>query len=281
MFNSGPNFSTYPQGGGPKESPVFGRPYDDELDEELGHKRSGEENDSRRDSHNVAEKRRRDKINEKIDELALLINTNQGKMNKASILQATVDHIGTLEAHYQDLLERNRLLKMENAQLKQAHAKVFSSMQFQTQDGMNPMDGENQHHREGDHAGQEEMFLQYKQNHDPTQQGHDLVQDGQGQFQHLPFQSMPYPFPPHQFQHSQFQQYSFPSQQFQPFGHPFPPNFHMFGQPPQSSDQVEGQEQKPQQTDEDGHQVEDLDHHNPNIKGDLNQNELVSDAGSM
>jgi regulator of replication initiation timing len=86
-----------------------------------------EPTDTRRDSHNIAEKRRRDKINEKIEELSMLISNNPSKSNKASILGNTVEHIQALDARYQELLERNRLLKMENVQLKQAHAKLISS----------------------------------------------------------------------------------------------------------------------------------------------------------
>lgn len=59
------------------------------------------ESDSRRDSHNTAEKRRRDKINEKIEELSQLISNNPNKMNKAAVLGSTVEHINALESRYQ------------------------------------------------------------------------------------------------------------------------------------------------------------------------------------
>jgi regulator of replication initiation timing len=104
----------------------------DSIDSSLSAKKRKSEGileptDTRRDSHNVAEKRRRDKINEKIEELSMLISNNPSKSNKASILGNTVEHIQALDARYQELLERNRLLKMENVQLKQAHAKLISS----------------------------------------------------------------------------------------------------------------------------------------------------------
>jgi regulator of replication initiation timing len=104
----------------------------DSLDPNLSAKKRKSEGileptDTRRDSHNIAEKRRRDKINEKIEELSMLISNSPSKANKASILGNTVEHIQALDARYQELLERNRLLKMENVQLKQAHAKLISS----------------------------------------------------------------------------------------------------------------------------------------------------------
>jgi len=200
-----------------------------------------EEVDSRKESHNIAEKRRRDKINEKIDELAMLISNNPNKANKASILGSAVDQINALEARYQELLERNRLLKNENSSLKQAHSKFVSSLQFPT-DGLPGLPGLGAVHHE---LPEHDMFLQFHQQREQQQQQQQQQQSQQqpeneqhGERRegedpaHMPHSHM-LPFLPPQFPPFQL----FPGQE----GHdpqqmlhmPFPPfpQFHQFGPP--------------------------------------------------
>lgn len=76
----------------------------------------------RRVSHNTAEKRRRDKINEGINDIATLLppaEDGRSSANKAVILSRAVEYIRHLEMMYQHLVERHRNLTAENVQLKQ------------------------------------------------------------------------------------------------------------------------------------------------------------------
>ncbi|KAL1924482.1 uncharacterized protein VTP21DRAFT_4136 [Calcarisporiella thermophila] len=67
----------------------------------------------RRESHNAVERRRRDNINEKIQELSSLLPENflDGKPNKGIILKKSVDYIKTLQMQLQKQAARNRELE--------------------------------------------------------------------------------------------------------------------------------------------------------------------------
>jgi len=199
-----------------------------------------DESDTRRDSHNTAEKRRRDKINEKIDELSVLISNNPNKSNKAAILGSAVEHISALDSRYQELLERNRLLKIENTQLKQAHAKFVNSIQFPDgsglgQDNSQPVDHEMylqfhqmQHNSEPQMSDVQQLHEAHGQDgtHGQTQEGQDGTH-GSFNYPHSGFPHPNYPhggfptfgaFPPPNFPHGAFPPPNFA--QFPQFQHP-------------------------------------------------------------
>lgn len=72
----------------------------------------------RKELHNATEKRRREKINYKINELREIIPQakNYGN-NKASVLQTAVEHIKQLNSNYNQLVATNRQLQETNTQL--------------------------------------------------------------------------------------------------------------------------------------------------------------------
>ncbi|KAL1920101.1 uncharacterized protein VTP21DRAFT_1247 [Calcarisporiella thermophila] len=67
----------------------------------------------RRESHNAVERRRRDNINERIQELSALLPDNflDGKPNKGVILKKSVDYIRNLKIQLQQQAMRNRELE--------------------------------------------------------------------------------------------------------------------------------------------------------------------------
>ncbi|KAI9091520.1 helix-loop-helix DNA-binding domain-containing protein, partial [Phlyctochytrium arcticum] len=71
----------------------------------------------RRESHNAVERRRRDNINEKIQELATLLpdfaSDSQNKPNKGVILRRSVDYIRQIQGFATMQVDRNR--EIENA----------------------------------------------------------------------------------------------------------------------------------------------------------------------
>jgi len=72
----------------------------------------------RKEMHNATEKRRREKINTKINELRDLIP--QCKIygaNKAAVLNHTVEYIKQINSNYTQLMATNRQLQDTNAQL--------------------------------------------------------------------------------------------------------------------------------------------------------------------
>jgi len=86
-----------------------------------GNGNGGGDDTVRRQSHNIAEKKRRDKINLKINELKQLVPLDETKKssNKSAILSRTVEFIKRMEAHYQALWDHNQLLVAENRNFKQ------------------------------------------------------------------------------------------------------------------------------------------------------------------
>lgn len=88
--------------------------------------------DNRRLSHNTAEKRRRDKINESLEELRQIVPSSDDdarkSVNKAAILKRSVDYLRDLELMYQRLLQEHHALCQENENLKQLRASVQGLM---------------------------------------------------------------------------------------------------------------------------------------------------------
>jgi len=72
----------------------------------------------RKEMHNATEKRRREKINTKLNELRELIPHCKSSMtNKADVLHHATEHIKNLHASYNSLLEANHRLQEANSQL--------------------------------------------------------------------------------------------------------------------------------------------------------------------
>jgi len=65
-------------------------------------------NEARRESHKIIEQRRRQKINEKINELRELLNYPEGVQNKAVVLQAAVEYIKNLKTVIGKMGDHNR-----------------------------------------------------------------------------------------------------------------------------------------------------------------------------
>jgi len=74
-------------------------------------KTNGESTEARRESHKIIEQKRRQKINEKINELRELLNYPDGSQNKAVVLQAAVDNIKNLKTVCNKLLTSHRQLQ--------------------------------------------------------------------------------------------------------------------------------------------------------------------------
>jgi hypothetical protein len=76
----------------------------------------------RRQSHNVAEKRRRDKINDKIKELKQLLPKSDADiskaLNKTYTVEQAIEYIRKLDAQNNSLWEQQQLLQEENRYLK-------------------------------------------------------------------------------------------------------------------------------------------------------------------
>jgi len=76
-----------------------------------------ENSDARRESHKLIEQKRRQKINEKINELRELLNYPDGSQNKAVVLQSAVDNIRYLKLVCNKLAQHHRQLQEENVHL--------------------------------------------------------------------------------------------------------------------------------------------------------------------
>ncbi|ORX58313.1 hypothetical protein DM01DRAFT_1333965 [Hesseltinella vesiculosa] len=70
----------------------------------------------RRESHNVVERRRRENINARIDDLYALLEPQETKPSRGTILQLTVDYVRDMQAKHYD--QQQRILELE-AQLRQ------------------------------------------------------------------------------------------------------------------------------------------------------------------
>lgn len=79
---------------------------------------STEPSAAKRQSHNVAEKRRRDKINIKLAELRSLLPNAKASQSKATTLHAAVELLDSLEHEHTRLWELNQSLTTENRYLQ-------------------------------------------------------------------------------------------------------------------------------------------------------------------
>jgi hypothetical protein len=91
------------------------------LDRLSGHAMVMEKRRKRRESHNAVERRRRDNINDRIQELALVVpdcQTVDGiRTNKGDILKNAIGHIRALTVHQEDLLSKMTELQKKNEEL--------------------------------------------------------------------------------------------------------------------------------------------------------------------
>jgi len=107
-------------------------------------KTQGETSEARRESHKIIEQKRRQKINDKINELRELLNYPDGSQNKAVVLQAAVDNIKNLKLVCSKLLSSHRQLQedylhvlAENERIRKLNPPIDGSQepkcsQFQT-----------------------------------------------------------------------------------------------------------------------------------------------------
>lgn len=98
---------------------------------------------SRKENHKLIEQKRRQKINEKINELRQLLNYPEGTQNKAVVLQAAVDNIRCLKMACNKLLLNHRQLQDEymallgeNDQLKKKLLQIVQTSQTQANPGI-------------------------------------------------------------------------------------------------------------------------------------------------
>eukprot|EP01121_Diplochlamys_sp_Union-15-3_P018691 TRINITY_DN6865_c0_g1_i1.p1 TRINITY_DN6865_c0_g1~~TRINITY_DN6865_c0_g1_i1.p1 ORF type:complete len:435 (-),score=91.28 TRINITY_DN6865_c0_g1_i1:90-1394(-) len=97
--------------------------------------------EARRQSHNIAEKRRRDKINEKMKQLETMLPAEEDSYpcnNKAAILQKAVNYIRHLEQMYNTAYEQHLALVEENRQLRAFRYQCALQQQQQQQHQQHP-----------------------------------------------------------------------------------------------------------------------------------------------
>jgi hypothetical protein len=80
--------------------------------------------DSRKESHKIIEQRRRQKINDKINELREVMNMPEGTQNKAIVLQGAVDSIKNLKVACGKLYQYYRQLQEEFVQVLQENDRL-------------------------------------------------------------------------------------------------------------------------------------------------------------
>ncbi|KAJ3120485.1 hypothetical protein HK098_004573 [Nowakowskiella sp. JEL0407] len=114
---SASSFGSFGSPSGFGDLPLDDRQFD-ALVSEMGDARleiMNERRRRRRESHNAVERRRRDNINEKIQELATLLpdlaNDTQNKPNKGVILRRSVDYIRYIQSYTLKLEQRQRELE--------------------------------------------------------------------------------------------------------------------------------------------------------------------------
>jgi len=73
-----------------------------------------QDNEARRESHKLIEQKRRQRINEKINELRELLNYPDGSQNKAVVLQAAVENIRYLKIACSKMIQHHRQLQEEH-----------------------------------------------------------------------------------------------------------------------------------------------------------------------
>lgn len=93
----------------------------------------------RRESHNATERRRREKINEKIDELRKLLPGGGKGVNKAAVLHQTAERMKSLQVLFNRLLaEKRRLESSRNELLEDVYRLRTTLAHFQHNYGMAP-----------------------------------------------------------------------------------------------------------------------------------------------
>lgn len=93
----------------------------------------------RRESHNATERRRREKINEKIDELRKLLPGGGKGVNKAAVLHQTAERMKSLQVLFNRLLaEKRRLESSRNELLEDVYRLRTTLAHFQHTYGMAP-----------------------------------------------------------------------------------------------------------------------------------------------
>jgi len=88
---------------------------------------AGELLDARKESHKIIEQKRRQKMNDKINELRELLNYPDGSQNKAVVLQAAVDNIKNLKMVCSRLLSSHKQLQEEYLYLLTENEKLRKS----------------------------------------------------------------------------------------------------------------------------------------------------------
>ena len=68
----------------------------------------------RKESHNATEQKRRQRINEKMKELQTLLPGSDPNADKATVLNAAIDHIKRLQAETEQLLSKKHQLERAN-----------------------------------------------------------------------------------------------------------------------------------------------------------------------
>jgi predicted metal-dependent hydrolase len=90
----------------------------------------------RRESHNAVERRRRDNINERIQELSTLVpdcsTDPNNKPNKGAVLRKSVDYIRQMQQMMQQQIRRNQELEAKIAQLQRECGIVTSEASTNT-----------------------------------------------------------------------------------------------------------------------------------------------------
>jgi len=83
-----------------------------------------QDSEARRESHKLIEQKRRQRINEKINELRELLSYPDGSQNKAVVLQAAVENIRYLKLACSKMMQNHRQLQEEHLQLFQEHERM-------------------------------------------------------------------------------------------------------------------------------------------------------------
>ena len=72
----------------------------------------------RKESHNATEQKRRQRINEKMKELQQLLPGSDPNADKATVLNAAIDHIKRLQTESEQLAAKKQALERQNQVLK-------------------------------------------------------------------------------------------------------------------------------------------------------------------
>jgi FtsZ-binding cell division protein ZapB len=78
----------------------------------------------RKESHNATEQKRRQRINEKMKELQLLLPGSDPNADKASILNTAIDHIKRLQQDADQLTAKKHQLERQNQELQEENEQM-------------------------------------------------------------------------------------------------------------------------------------------------------------